>query len=516
MYRIQKSALLAATLLAGTALLTALPAAAETLKVGVREYTGGKGNPFSGTGSPGVFTWAAVYEPLVRNGVNGKPEPGLSSGWRNIDKETWEFKIIPGTKFANGEALNAAAVKASYDWLLKTDAGKATSIGKNIGPFIADAIVVDDATINIKTTRPNPLTPKTLMQVTIVPPKLWTDVGVEGFTTKMVGSGPYIAEFQKETVIGTPNPNWRGTRGNIDRIEWYELSEGAARAQALFSGQIDIDVLLSRDAQAQVKAAGLKTLAKRSTRTLGLSLVTMRKAGPDKPSEPVKGPLADVRVRQALNYAVNKQAIVDGIFSGNGGPASQSAASTINGFNPALKPYDYNPEMAKKLLAEAGYANGFSMDFHAILTDTAFSQVYQAAVQDLNRIGVKANLISQTFPDWIKYYLNGEWPYDGFGFGHDLTAQTDASQTFMTLTSCYKNPPYYCNQDELDLFKQAEVEFDEPKRIAMLKKLLEVQRNNAPIIYLVEFDELMGYNPKVQNFDYVNLWIPYDKLNKTR
>ena len=370
--------------------------------------------------------------------------------------------------------------------------------------------------MHVKTTRPNPLTPKTLMQVTIVPPKLWSDVGVEGFTTKMVGSGPYVAEFQKETVIGTPNPNWRGSRGNIDRIEWYELSEGAARAQALLSGQIDIDVLLSRDSLAQIQAAGLKGMAKRSTRTLGLSLVTMRKTAADKPSEPVKGPLADVRVRQALNYAVNKQAIVDGIFSGNGAPATQSAASTINGYNPALKAYDYNPDLAKKLLAEAGYPNGFPLEFRAIMTDTAISQTYQAAVQDLTRIGIKADLISQPFPDWIKYYLNGEWPWDGFGFGHDLTAQTDASQTFMTLTSCYKNPPYYCNQEELDLFKQAEQEFDEPKRIAMLQKLLEVQRNNAPIIYLVEFDELMGYSPKIQNFDYVNLWIPYEKLNKTR
>ena len=516
MYQIQKSAVLTAALLAGTALLTAIPAAAETLKVGVREYTGGKGNPYSGVGTPGIFTFSAVYEPLVRNGDKGVPQPGLAASWKNLDPTTWEFKLQPGVKFGNGEAMNAAAIKASYDWLLKTDPGKAQVIGKNVGPFIADVIVIDDTTIHVKTTRPNPLTPKVLMQVNIPPAKLWADVGIEGFTTKMVGTGPYTAEFSKETVIGTPNPNWRGTRGNIDRIEWYELSEGASRAQALLSGQIDIDVLLSRDALPQIQNAGLKALAKRSTRTLGLTLITQRKPAADKPSEPVKGPLADLRVRQAMNYAVNKQAIVDGIYSGNGAPATQSAASTINGYNPALKAYPYDPAMARKLLAEAGYPNGFAMDFHAILTDTAFSQTYQSAVQDLNRIGIKANLIAQTFPDWIKHYIAGDWPYDGFGFGHDLTAQTDASQAFMTLTSCYKNPPYYCNQDEMVLVKQVEAEFDEPKRIATLHKLLEMNRDNAPIIYLVEFDELMGYSPKIQNFDYVNLWIAYDKLNKTR
>jgi peptide/nickel transport system substrate-binding protein len=508
------SALLAG--IAIPALLAASPAAAETLKVGIREYTGGKGNPFSGAvATPGIYTWSAVYEQLTQNGVGGVSQPLLATGWKNIDPTTWEFKLVAG-KFANGEVINAAAVKASYDWLLKTDAGKALTTGKNIGPFIADVIVVDDQTVHIKTMRPNPVTPKIVQQVTIVPPKLWADVGVEGFTTKMVGSGPYTAEFNKETLIGTPNPNWRGTRGNIDRIEWYELSEGPARAQALLSGQIDIDVLLSRDSLSQVQAAGIKTLAKRSTRTLGLSLVTMRKPAADKPSEPVKGPLADVRVRQALNYAIDKQAIVDGIFGGNGAPASQSASSVINGFNPAIKPYEYNPAKAKQLLTEAGYPNGFPLEFRAIMTDSAISQTYQAAVQDLTRIGLKVDLISQPFPDWIKHYIGGDWPWDGFGFGHDLTAQTDASQTFMTLTSCYKNPPYYCNQDELELFKQAEQEFDEPKRIAMLQKLLEVQRNNAPIIYLVEFDELMAYSPKVQNFDYVSLWIPYEKLNKTR
>ena len=510
-----KSAVLSAVLLAGTA-MAALPAAAETLKVGVREYTGGKGNPFSGAvGTPGIFTWSAVYEQLTQNAPGGKSAPLIGTSWRNLDKDTWEFKVING-KFANGETLNAAAVKASYDFLLKTDLGKAQSTGKNIVPFIADVIVVDDATIHIKTTRPSPVIPKTVQQVTIVPPKLWADVGIEGFTLKMVGSGAFTAEFQKETVIGTPNPNWRSTRGNVTRIEWYELSEGAARAQALLSGQIDIDVLLSRDALPQVQAAGLKTLAKRSTRTLALSFITMRKAGPDKPSEPVKGPLADVRVRQALNYAVNKQAIVDGIFSGNGALASQSASSVINGFNPNIKPYAYDPTKAKQLLTEAGYPNGFALEFRAIMTDTAFSQVYQAAVQDLNRIGVRTNLISQTFPEWIKYYLNGEWPYDGFGFGHDLTQTSDTSQAFMTMTSCYKNPPYYCNEAEMPLIRQAEGEFDEPKRVALLQQWQQGQHDNAPILFLVEFDELMGYSPKVQNFDYVSLWIPYDKLNKTR
>jgi peptide/nickel transport system substrate-binding protein len=495
----------------------AIPAQAETLRVGIRELAGAQGNPYSGgIQSPGSFTWSAIYEQLTQNGEGGVSQPLLATGWKNIDPTTWEFTLRPGVKFSNGEVFDANAVKASYDFVLKTDAGKASSTGKNVGVFIADVIVRDPMTIQVKTHRPAPLTPKLLQPVTILPPKALADEGLTSFVTNARGTGPFVGEYRQERVVGTPNPHWRGQKTNVDRIEWSVLAEGASRAQALLSNQIDIDVLLSRDSLPEATRAGIKVVTKRATRTLGLTFVTTRKAAPDRPSEPIKGPLSDVRVRQALNHAVNKDAIVQNIFGGGGAPATQSAPSVVNGFNKNLKPYEYDPAKAKRLLAEAGYPNGFEMDIRAIMTDTAISQVYQAAVQDIERIGIRAKLLPQQFPEWIKFYLEGTWPYDAFGFGHDLTTQLDASQAFLQYTSCKKNPPYYCNAEEMKLVEQVEVEFDEPKRLALLAQLLEMNRNNAPIIYLIEFDEVMAHSPKVQGFDHVNQWISYEKISLKR
>lgn len=487
---------------------------AETLRVGIRELAGAQGNPYSGgIQSPGSFTWSAIYEQLTQNGAGGVSQPLLATSWKNIDPTTWEFKLRPNVKFSNGEVFDARAVKASYDFVLKTDAGKASSTGKNVGVFLSDVIVVDPLTIHIKTIRPAPLTPKLTQPVTILPPKALADDGLTSFVTNARGTGPFVGEYRQERVVGTPNVHWRGQKTNVDRIEWSVLAEGASRAQALLSNQIDIDVLLSRDSLPEATRAGIKVVTKRATRTLGLTFVTTRKSAPDKPSEPIKGPLADVRVRQALNHAVNKDAIVQNIFGGGGAPATQSAPSVVNGFNKNLKPYEYDPAKAKRLLAEAGYPNGFEMDIRAIMTDTAISQVYQAAVQDIERIGIKAKLLPQQFPEWIKFYLDGTWPYDAFGFGHDLTTQLDASQAFLQYTSCKKNPPYYCNADEMKLVEQIEVEFDETKRLALLGQLLEMNRNNAPIVYLVEFDEVMAHSPKVEGFDHINQWIAYEKIS---
>jgi len=513
MVGLKSSTALGVVFAAAAWLVSSVPASAETLRVGLREFAGGKGNPYTGgIQTPGVFTWSAAYEQLTKNGEGGVSEALLATEWKSINRDTWRFTIRRGITFANGEALNAHGVKAAYDWLLKTDPGKASVTGKNISSFTAEVTVVDDFTVDIKTMRPNPIYPKIVQSVTILPPKLFAESGQEGFTTRAIGTGPYTIEYRQDRAVASVNASSWQKRQNVDRIEFIELPEGPARAQALLSNQIDIDVSVARDSIPQLEAAGLKTYAKRASRTLGLSFVTFRKKEGQAKGELVTGPIGDVRVRQALNHAINKQAIVDAIYQGKGAAVSQSAPSVVNGFNKALRPYEYDPEKAKRLLAEANLPNGFEFEARAIMTDASISQVYQAAIQDVTRIGVRAKLIPQQFPDWIKHWLGGDWPYDVFGFGHDLTTWLDASQAFLQLTSCKKPDPYYCNQDEMKLVDQIEVEFDEPKRIAMLQQLLEINRNNAPIMYLIEFDESMGYNARIQNFKHTNLWIPYNEF----
>jgi peptide/nickel transport system substrate-binding protein len=509
--RMMAAAVVAATFTAG--------AQAETLKVGVREFAAGKGNPYSGCiCTPSVFVWSAIYEQLTLIDADGDVKPFLTSGWTNTARDTWQFKLRPNVKFSNGEAMNAEAVVAAYEWMATAE-GKTTSNGQQYGQFVASVRAVDDLTVEIKTPKPNPILPRNLQSFSIVPKKAWTDQGVAGFTLKPIGTGPYVVEFARDRAIATPYAQSWKPRKNIDRIEIIELPEGPARAQALASAQVDVDVALSRDAIDQVTVAGMRTFTRPSTRTLGISLVSVRKKATGGPSEPSEGPFKDTRVRQAVNYAVDKETIVKNIFRGAGRPASQAATSKTYGYNEAVKPYPHDPDRAKRLLSEAGYPNGFDLEIRAITTDSTIALVYQSAVQDLNKVGVRAKLISQTFADWQKPWLAGDWPWDAFGIGHDLTATMDALRGFDTFSSCLKGngqAPYYCNQDEMKLIAAAQDEFDPDKRKKILSELLEMNAKNAPILFLVEFDEIMGYSPKIRKFRHINLWIPYDELEMGR
>ena len=501
----------AAIVVAVPIFLAAAPASAETIKVGLREFPAGRGNPFQGcVCSPAVFVWSATYEQLSRVGLDGRAVPELAASWENINPTTWRIKLKPGVKFSNGEPMNAGAVKATFDFLA-TDRGKTFSQSKTLGVFLASTEVVDDLTVDVTTPKPDPLLPKLVSSQSIIPPKAFADQSVEGFTNSPIGSGPYIVKWSDAGSKATAMPyaGSRLGRKSVDRIEFVVLEEAPARTQALLSGQVDVNISLGPDEHAAVEAAGMKIFSAPSTRTMGLTLITHRSG------KNVTGPLGDKRVRQALNYAVDKQSIIDNIFSGSGTPASQAAVPTAFGYNKSVQPYPYDPEKAKRLLAEAGYGTGLELEFRAITSSADFRFSYEAAVQDLNRIGIKATLISQQFAGgdgWLEHWLKGDWPYDGFGFGNDLTGHLDTGLSFARHTSCTKPAPFYCNEDEMELINSGYTEFDVNKREKIWQEALKINAENAPIIYLIEFNESMGYNARIKNFHNVNLWIPYNEL----
>ncbi len=490
-----------AALIAPAAGLGAGSASADTVRVGLRDLPPGLGNPYTGRGMPHVFVWHAIFDELTAVGADGGTLPKLAASWENTSPTTWRFKLRPGIKFSNGETLDAAAVKATLDWLLG-EAGATTVMGKDAVKTYDKITVVDDLTLDVQTVAPDPVTPKKMSFYSIVAPKAWADKGLDGFAKNPEGSGPYkIVEFKPGSALAVANEgSWTG-RADVDRIEYTVLPEPSARVAAIISDQVDIDVLTARDSFPQLKGAGVSILTYPAGRTLGITIVSTK-----------GGPFADKRVRQAANYAVNKEAIIEAVYGGEGRPASQSATSNAFGFNPDVKPYPYDPDKARALLAEAGYTEPVEMEVQAITTSTERALIYQAAVQDLNKVGFKAELISQTFPDWLKHWLAGSWPYEAFGFGTDLTGVLDAGRAFNAFVSCKKDPPYYCNQAEMDLVNAQAQEFDVDKRRAILMELLKVNAENAPLLFLTEGFEAMAYQPRITNFQAVNQRLNYAQM----
>jgi peptide/nickel transport system substrate-binding protein len=482
------------------------PASAETIRAAVRGMPPGEGNPFTGRGIPHVFMWSAMFDYMVEMDAQGNPLAGVAESWKNIDKDTWQFTLRPNVTYTNGEKLNAQAVKATVDWLVKTDVGKASVTGRDMVTVVRDVNVISDTVLEIKTVTPNPIAPKRMGAVAIVPAKAWADMGPAGFAKNPVTAGPYKIVYFKpgEGEVEAYPGSWRKITGNIDRIRYIEIPEPPARVAALQGGQVEIDVQTSIDALDQLRRAGFTVDIGAPPRSIGLSIVSVRKKDKDAKAEPVTGPMKDVRVRRALNHAVNKEAIVQNIFKGAGAVVGQMATRTSFGFNPDIKPYAYDPPLAKRMLAEAGYPNGFEIEGRASAGNATFDLLYQSGVQDLQQVGVRVKFQSQPFPEWLQFWLAGTWPYDLFGFGTDLTSTLDASQSFKDYASCLKESPYYCNEAEVPLINAALSEFDQDKRKKMLQDLLKINAENAPIIFLAEGGEPAAFTSKLRNFKQAN------------
>jgi peptide/nickel transport system substrate-binding protein len=482
--------------------LVALPAmktadAQNILRLGGSTEIGNRGNVFKGAGTPSIFVWHAVFDAQTFVDASGTVQPRAALSWENKDKNTWIFKLRPNVKFSNGAMLSAADVKASIEWL-QSEAGKGFYVARESGSrVIASVNIIDDLTFEIKTSTPEVLLPSRLSMLNLVPAKAFADMGIDEFTQKPIGTGAFtVTDWEPVIIMKARSDSWRVAK--IGGIEYNTLNERASRVQALLSGQIDIAINLSFDNVNTVKNGGFRvdTVARGSV--MSLAMPNMVDAN---------SPLNDVRVRQALNYAINGQAIVDNLTGGLVRAASQPATPAATGFAPQVKPYPYDPDKARSLLAAAGHANGFDLKY-AVVTG-AFpgdSEIYQQVAQDLSKVGVTLELEKIQFPQWLKTYFANSWwesGYHGFSLSMNTIPYLDATRP-MGYYSCGKNNPFFCDEDLAAQLEASRSIFDTEKRMKALHELAQAYHDAAPALYLIEMVDLVGLGPNVQNFQNVN------------
>ncbi len=485
------AAVLAAALALGAIVASAPAVAQQTLKVGTWGMPGSKGDPFKARGTPSVFTWSPMFDRLTLISGKGEIGPDISSGWTNVSPTTWRFTLKEGGTFHNGEKFDAAAVKATFDYLM-TDEGKATAVGQWINE-LASTSVVDDKTIEFVTKTPTPIWPTRLAVVFIVAPKAWKDLGAGGFAAAPIGSGPYkMTRLAPESASFDAHEGSIRKRGNISKLEIIGLPEAPTRVQALMSGQIDIDTDVSVDNLAGLKAQKFVVDSTPGSQVHGISFLTTKEGSPWR----------DRRLRQAANYAVNKQAIVDNIYGGQAGVASQHASPLSFGYNPDVKPYPYDPAMAKKLLAEAGFPNGVDLTINVVHTTMTLTNATQQVAADLGAVGIRTNLISIPIPELIGKFLNGGWAPEvqAFNVGTDHTGHLDAGVGFSSFYSCAKKVQVDCDEAQMPLINAAAGEFDVAKRRQNLRDVLKMNHDHAPLIFMAETKINMAMHPKVKNF----------------
>lgn len=477
------------------------------LRYGTKGLPVSYGNPYVASGSPSVYTWSAMFDGLAAMDVNGEIEPALALSWELVNPTTWRFHLRHNVEFSNGEPFTADAVVTTIAWL-KTSDGARTVIGAEVRN-VTGARKEDDHTVLITTNRPDAILPRRMTGVPIIAAKAWTEMGPEEYSHAPATTGSFmIKDWSGNTgrlILAAFPKSWRPPKAA--RLILVNMPDNPARVQALLSNQIDIAGNVGFDDIDTIEAAGGVVFSATGWSVQALAFRTE----PDR-----KTPVRDVRFRQALNYAIDKKAIVDTLFRGRVRVASQPAGVGTTGHDPTVEPYPYDPAKARALLAEAGYGNGVTLTFAVMIDRTpGDAAIYQTVARQLADVGVKLNLRQVTLPTWMQNYLAGKWPddIDGFVLGWNAAPYNDVARP-MEIYSCLSPSPVpiFCDRGMSNRLAAASEELDSAKREARLKALGREYRDAAPAIFLTETLDLFGVSQKVQGFEVRNRAPAYHKI----
>ena len=335
-----------------------------------------------------------VFETLVATDSSQRRIPGLAESWKALSDTEWEFKLRKGVKWHNGEPFTAGDVVATLKRVPNVPNSPAL-FAVFVKP-ITETIVVDAHTIRFKTASPYPLLPSDLSSVLIIPKSVAETARTEDFNSgkAMIGTGPFrfVEYVAGDRIIVTRNDDYHGTKPDWDKVTFRIITSAPARVAALLSGDVHmIEGVPTADAAKLAKDSRVTLSSAVSNRLIYLHMDSNREKNSPfitmadgKPLE--ANPLRDPKVRQAISKMIDRNAIVSRIMEGQGVPAGQLLDETFFGTSKKLKPDAYDPAGAKKLLAEAGYPNGFGVTLHApnnrYINDAS---VAQAVAQFLSR-----------------------------------------------------------------------------------------------------------------------------------
>lgn len=430
-----------------------------------------------------------VFETLLTRTPGGELVPQLASALpQRVDAQTWEVKLRAGIRFHNGEPLNAAAAAASINRIV---APETKSLQRPFFLGIKSAAAVNDSTLRITTNGPDPALPARLSWLTIVAPGA---VAAGTLGQQPVGSGPYkFVEWSKGTrIVLEKNPAYWNPKavGPVDKVTFRFVAEPGTRLAGLRAGDFDfITNIQPEDTKSVAKAVSLKGT--------DLPFVSLNA---------LAGLTKDVRVRQALNYAVDKQALARDLFGGFASPSQgQLLAPGWFGYDPKIEPYPYDPKKAAALLKEAG-ASGQSIELYAPsgrwLKDRELAETVAAYWE---AAGLKVSFRVLAWSDYLAALNKNRVTTQAQISSSHSNQLLDADRT---LSAYYASGGVAAANDDAQLkalIEQARAEVDPAKRQALYSQALKIGRDQAYLVFLLEGGEIFGlakhidYQPRVDN-----------------
>ncbi|MDQ7840517.1 MAG: ABC transporter substrate-binding protein [bacterium] len=421
-------------------------------------------DPHVATGAASRNVILQLYNSLLRYGPGGSLLPDLAERWENPDAKTYIFHIRRGVRFHNDTPLGAADVKASIERIANPKTG--ALIRDSLTPSIAGIEVTGSHTVKITLTEPQASFPALLARAeSAIVSKALAEAGHD-FRTTPVGTGPFMfAEREpgvRIRVVKNPNYFEKGIP-YLDSITFLPLRDDATRVNALRSGAVDMIgyvpwkdmAILERDPQLQLWG------------TPGPFMVLMFNVN--------RKPFDDRRVRQAIAYAVNRQAIVDVVFFGRGSPITGGLIPTGTwAHNADLEgTYKYDPERAKKLLAEAGYNPATPVRLMQSAVHAMHYQTGEVVQAELRKIGMNVVLDSVEWPVAVERGFRGDYDFRVHGLLSNIIDPDFYAYYFASHSAFYAKPVGFRN-DTLDrLLKEGRASIDQAHRKRIYRQFEE-------------------------------------------
>ena len=437
------------------------------------------------------MAYIGVLETLVKVDFDGKMVPSLADSWSQVDDTTWEFKLHPGISFTNGEPFNAAAVVKSLTYVVNSPTPP-----RGISPKTFAAVeAVDDTTVRITTTAFDALLPNRLTSpVTgILAPSAYTaETGpVNPFNT---GTGPFILteEVAQQSLTVVKNPEYWGGPVNLDKATILFVPDSQIRAGMLQTGEIDIDVHLPVEQIAVLEAdSNVSVLKMQTPRTTTLHMNLSRP------------PFDNLKVRQAVSYALDRQAIVDATLEGVASPAVGPISPSEVWVNKDLKGYPYDPEKAIALLTEAGYEKGALTVSLWTYSTRANLPLTAIAIQDmLGKVGINVEVRVAQYDAMEPEVLAGN--YDMFIISRNHVLDSYDPEGFLTSDySCEGsfNMDHFCDATFDAKLAEARALTDLDARYAIYRELQQTLVDDQSVGAFLNYTEIVnGISTKVLNY----------------
>jgi len=453
-----------------------------------------------------------VYDALIDRDANMKLKPGLATSWKNLDDLTWEFKLRDDVKFSNGQPFTSQDVLFTICRTLNNKTNISESY-MDTTKRIADVQTPDAHTVIVKTAAPLPLLPAEFARSL---PIIWNGIvehgplkfdpkagcGVTGPWPTVVdfnsgkdaiGTGPYtLKSYVKGTGIElVRNDNYWGEKPYWKEVRLLPVPNAGPRLTGLLSGDFDvIENPAARDLQRLRDNPKFGYVATPSTRLIFFQPDIARNPSPFVKSPDGKNPLQDVRVRKAISMAIDRKTIVTRLMDGMATPAYQYMPDGMFGGVPGAPEIKYDPEGARKLLAEAGYPNGFEMTLSS--TNDRYindGQIVQAVAQYLSRVGIKANVDAMNATIYFPKRAKREFSFSMGGWPSEVGEASGLFQLWVTSTDSPKglgtsNYGGFSSAEFDKVYRQAIVTVDPAEREKLLRQSTQIALDNVPLIPL--------------------------------